>query len=131
MATIIDDDRFEESPESFMARLSLIPTERVTVIPERTMIQIFDEDCKSNHLGQKHPHILDASQMCRLTFMLRYIMSLLPAVIRIGFQPDTYSVSEGDGVVTLEVAVLEGALDRDLIVKVTTSDGTATCKFES
>jgi hypothetical protein len=47
MATIIDDDRFEESPESFMARLSLIPTERVTVSPERTTIQIFDEDSKS------------------------------------------------------------------------------------
>jgi hypothetical protein len=47
MATIVDDNRFEVTPESFQARLSLIPTERVTVSPERTTIQILDEDSKS------------------------------------------------------------------------------------
>ena len=43
-ADIIDDDVVEDSPEYFEAVFSLIPTDRVTVDPERTRIQIFDND---------------------------------------------------------------------------------------
>jgi hypothetical protein len=46
MATIINDNRFEESPEFFEAILTIVPTERVTVSPERTTIQIFDNSSK-------------------------------------------------------------------------------------
>jgi hypothetical protein len=46
MANIIDDTRFEESPEFFEVILNFNPTERVTVSPGRTTIQIFDESSK-------------------------------------------------------------------------------------
>ena len=43
-ADIIDDDVVEDSPEYFEAVISLISIEGVTVDPERTEIQIFDND---------------------------------------------------------------------------------------
>ena len=44
MAHIIDDDLLEDSLEYFEAVLTLNSTEQVTVIPERTRVQIFDND---------------------------------------------------------------------------------------
>ena len=41
------------------------------------------------------------------------------------FQPVTYSVLEGDGMVKVEV-VLEGESDIDVIVTITSRDGSAT-----
>ena len=51
--------------------------------------------------------------------------------VRIGFDPDTYSVNEGDGVVNLMVSVLEGRLDTEVVVQLFTSDDTAICKAKS
>ena len=47
----------------------------------------------------------------------------------IGFNPDTYSVREPDGFVELFVAVLQGQLQRSVIVNVTLHDHTAVGKF--
>ena len=49
-ADIIDDDVVEDSPEYFEAVLSLISTDRVTVDPERTRIQIFDNDREFSYI---------------------------------------------------------------------------------
>ena len=46
----------------------------------------------------------------------------------IGFRPDSYQVNEGIEFVDLVVEVLDGTLDTDVVVRLTTSDGTATCK---
>ena len=44
----------------------------------------------------------------------------------IGFVPDTYSVIEPDGIVTLTASVLSGMLARPVQVSFLTTDGTAT-----
>ena len=46
----------------------------------------------------------------------------------IGFRPDSYQINEGAGFVDLVVEVLDGTLDTDVVVRLTTSGGTATCK---
>ena len=52
------------------------------------------------------------------------------AAIVIGFDPESYSASEGSGSVTLGVAVLSGSLDSGVSVEVTftTRDGSGECK---
>ena len=46
----------------------------------------------------------------------------------IGFDPATYTVTEGTPTVDLVVSVLNGTLDRTVIVTLTLQDGTATGK---
>ena len=46
-------------------------------------------------------------------------------MVTIGFNPATYSVTEGAGSVTVTVAV-QGSLGRDVVVTLSTVDGTAT-----
>ena len=48
--------------------------------------------------------------------------------ITIGFDPSTYSVTEGAPTVDLVVSVLNGTLDRSVFVTLTLQDGTATGK---
>ena len=51
--------------------------------------------------------------------------------IVIGFDPDTYSVNEPDGIVTLQVRLLRGIIGegRDILVRVATADGLAQGKL--
>ena len=49
--------------------------------------------------------------------------------MRIGFQPVEYEVSEGDGFVVLNILLLSGTLDRDLVVLFQTDPESATCKL--
>ena len=51
--------------------------------------------------------------------------------IVIGFDPDTYSVNEPDGIVTLQVRLLRGIIGegRDILVRVATADGSAQGKL--
>ena len=51
------------------------------------------------------------------------------AVILIGFDPDAYEVDEEEGIVFVTVAVLDGSLNTDVVIRLNTSDGTAVCKF--
>ena len=48
-----------------------------------------------------------------------------PDVVEIGFDPDTYTVDEGAGTITLTVKVLSGDLGRDVTVSYETMDGSA------
>lgn len=59
--------------------------------------------------------------------MLLLFFSIPAAVI--GFSPVVYSVDEGAGVVTLEVAVLNGMLGADVIVKLVTMNDVAVGKY--
>ena len=48
----------------------------------------------------------------------------------IGFNPPSYEVDEGAGVVTLVVEVLDGVLDTEIQVRLSTADAEAVCKLE-
>ena len=52
--------------------------------------------------------------------------SYLFSEIRVGFNPETYTVNEADGSVTLNVEVLEGTLEGSVTVLLQTAPGTAT-----
>ena len=53
---------------------------------------------------------------------------LFPIVLVIGFDPATCTVTEGTPTVDLVVSVLNGTLNRTVIVTLTLKDGTATGK---
>ena len=52
----------------------------------------------------------------------------LPTAAVIGFIRTGYDVDENDGTVTVEVRVLEGELNSEVEVELTTQDGEATSK---
>ena len=47
----------------------------------------------------------------------------------IGFMDEQYTVSEADGRVNLRVGVLQGTLNNEVVVTLSTNDSTATGKF--
>ena len=49
--------------------------------------------------------------------------------VTIGFVNTIYSVSESDGIAVVSVAVLSGELSDNVVVRLTTQDGSATSKF--
>ena len=59
-----------------------------------------------------------------------YIM-FTTSVVTIGFNKTAYSVSEDAGSVTIALSVQTGAQDRDVVVTLTSINGTAMCKFET
>ena len=59
-----------------------------------------------------------------------YIM-FTTSVVTIGFNKTAYSVSEDAGSVTIALSVQMGAQDRDVVVTLTSINGTAMCKFET
>jgi len=52
-------------------------------------------------------------------------------VVRIGFNPTTYSVHEDQGSVSVAVSVICGILARDVIVSLQTLNGTAVGKVNN
>ena len=51
-------------------------------------------------------------------------------MVTVGFNRAAYSASEDAGGVSITVSVQNGALDRDVIVTLSTVNGTAMCKFQ-
>ena len=56
-------------------------------------------------------------------------MVFSPAVVTIGFDPDTYSVAESVGEAFVNISVLLGELQRAAEVTFSLSSGTAICKI--
>jgi len=52
-------------------------------------------------------------------------------VVTIGFNKTAYSVSEDAGSVNITLSVQMGALDQDVVVTLSSVNGTAMCKYES
>jgi len=52
-------------------------------------------------------------------------------VVTVGFGRTAYSVSEDADSVSVTVSVQAGTLDRDVVVTLSTVNGTAMCKFQS
>lgn len=61
--------------------------------------------------------------------MLRMLHCSPGAGVTIGFVNTTYSVNEGDFGVAVTVGVLSGVLSEDVVVVLTTRNGTATGTF--
>ena len=53
------------------------------------------------------------------------------AEVTIGFDPAAYEVDEEAGIVFVSVAVLDGALNTDVVIRLNTSDGTAVCEYSA
>ena len=51
-------------------------------------------------------------------------------MVTIGFNETTYSVSEDAGSANVTLTVQTGTLDRDVIVTLSTTRGTAMCEFQ-
>ena len=49
-----------------------------------------------------------------------------PSAARIGFESTEYVVDEDDGSVTVVVSILDGELSGDVLVNISTTDGSAT-----
>ena len=47
----------------------------------------------------------------------------------IGFRQTTYNVDEGEGDAVLEVRIISGSLQTEIVVNFTTADDSAVCKF--
>ena len=56
---------------------------------------------------------------------------LLSLALVIGFEPSTYTVLESVGDAELEVVIISGSLETDIVVRLTTADDSAVCKFSS
>ena len=52
------------------------------------------------------------------------------SVVTIGFSRTGYYVSEDAGSINITVSVQSGTLDRDVIVNLSTINGTALCEFQ-
>ena len=46
----------------------------------------------------------------------------MPAIVTIGFLNTIYSVNESEGIVSLEIGVLEGLLQRETVISLSTYD---------
>ena len=56
------------------------------------------------------------------------LLILTTSVVTIGFSRTAYSVSEDAGSVSVRVSIQNGAPDRDVIVTLSTVNGTALCE---
>ena len=100
--TIVDDE-LPESTEQFFVDLASVGSlpAGVTLNPDTATVMI--RDIPDDHCPP----------------------SCSPTVV-IGFDPDMYTVNEGDGTVELTVKVLAGSLTRDVTLNYETMDGSAT-----
>ena len=57
------------------------------------------------------------------------LFTFTTSVVTIGFNKTAYSVSEDAGSVSIALSVQMGALDRDVVVTLSTVNGNAICKF--
>ena len=64
-----------------------------------------------------------------LMYVLQLQLSFTTLVVTIGFNETAYSVSEDAGNVSITLSVQTGTLDRDVIVTLSTTRGTAMCEF--
>ena len=114
---IIDDHIVEHSE---VINLTLVSTDSAVILnPSTSTITIEDEDSKL--LCKIYIHV----QLCKSQ---RNVFSFTTSVVTIGFNKTAYSVSEDASSVSVTVSVLNGTLDRDVIVTLSTVNGTALCE---
>ena len=114
----ITDDHIVEQSE--IINLTLVSTDSAVILnPSTSIITIEDMDSK---LRTVCTSLYICNSMCNL-------FTLTTSVVTIGFNKTAYSVSEDAGSVSITLSVQIRALDRDVIVTLSSMNGTAMCKF--
>lgn len=57
--------------------------------------------------------------------MITIVLFVIYIAITIGFRRSVYAVNESDGTVNIEIGVLEGSLQREVTISLSTRDSTA------
>ena len=118
---IIDDNIVEHSE---IINLSLVSTDSAVILnPSTSTITI--EDVDSKWLCKYY--LLYILQLCKHQYN---VFTLTTSVVTIGFNETAYSVSEDAGNVSITLSVQTGILDRNVIVTLSTINGTAMCEFQ-
>ena len=116
---IINDDIVEHSE---IINLMLKSADSAVILnPSTTTITIEDEDSKLLYV-----YIYICKDNCCDLFIYRYILTT--SVVTIGFSRTAYSVSEDADSVSVTVFIQSGALNRDVIVTLSTINGSALCE---
>ena len=116
---IIDDDIVEHSE---VLNLILRSTDSAVLLnPSTTTITIEDVESKLLYV-----YIYICKRNCSDLFIYRYIFTT--SAVTIGFSRTAYSVSEGAGSVSVTASVQNRTLDRDVIVTLSTVNGSALCE---
>ena len=110
---LITDDQVDENLERFLANLTLTSSnvERVEIRPDQATLLIEDNDGQQ----QEAPH----------TFVLALLHCLCCAGVVINIQSPSYTVIEGNRSIEVCAEIVEGTLERMVVVILTTSNGTA------
>ena len=118
---IIDDNIVEHSE---IINLSLVSTDSAVILnPSTSTITI--EDVDSKWLCKYY--LLYILQLCKDQYN---VFTFSTSVITIGFNETAYSVSEDAGSISITLSVQTGILDRNVIVTLSTINGTAMCEFQ-
>ena len=138
---ILDDHIVEHSE---IINLTLVSTDSAVILnPSTSTITIQDVDSKLLHVDDSiyssmrvtysHSPLPVTSMYYVLLYICdhecnKFTFSIL--VVTIGFSRTGYYVSEDAGSVNVTVSVQSGTLDRDVIVNLSTINGTALCEFQ-
>ncbi len=106
--TISNDDISEDSEQFDGLLFSNDPA--VILAPSNASVEIRDRDRK----------------LTILILLAYYYCAIFLAAVTIGFDPTEYAVNEADGSVTLRVRILDGVLEREVVVDFETTPGSAT-----
>ena len=122
---IINDDIVEHSE---IINLMLKSADSAVILnPSTTTITIEDEDSKLLYVYiYIYIYIYICKDNCCDLFIYRYILTT--SVVTIGFSRTAYSVSEDADNVSVTVSIQSGALNRDVIVTLSTINGSALCE---
>ena len=114
---VIDDHILEHSE---IINLTLVSTDSAVILnPSTSIITIEDMDSK-------------LCTVCISLYICNYMCNLFTfttSVVTIGLNKTAYSVSEDASSVSITLSVQIGALDRDVVVTLSSMNGTALCKF--
>ena len=115
---IIDDHIVEHSE---IINLTLVSTDSDVILnPPTSTITI--EDVDSKLLCEDYLILQLCKHQCN-------VFTLITLVVTIGFNETAYSVSEDAGSANVTLSVQTGTLDRNVIVTLSTINGTAMCEF--
>ena len=111
---IIDDYIVEQSE---IINLTLVSTDSAVILnPSTSTITIEDVDSKLLYVA-------------KLYMQLKFnLYTIITSVVTIGFSWTAYSMNENAGSVSVTVSVQTGTLDRDVIVTLSTINGSALCE---
>ena len=118
-ATVMaEGDNMIEDDETFTLSLTSTDTAIDRLMPQSATVTITDQTSKYIHC-----HINRVEKYVAARKNLNYCF--FSSALTFGFDPSVYSVMEGESEVVTVTVMGEGTLERDVVLTVTSSDGTA------